>query len=606
MPSFSQIVNNHKELKSTIFAIEQMKKKIIKNEKDMHPPEEFALRMNDIGIGSELQNNINMVIDNIEVSNISSDIVLLNTLVQGIKSTEFNPLSALQLWGYIQKKLTTYATTRYNDAIKNLSSILNNLSTNKKYTSVEMKTIESTIDIMIKEINQLTSTQISKTDIEDELNKMVPELVRQLSTLLGGSTGVPPAPGTTGVPPAPGTTGVPPAPVPVPAPALAPVPVPAPALAPPPPPPPPPPALGTTGAPPAPVPSSAASASTPAPSATEEAEKKEALEKIKTTEEKYDEIKNVRNEAINAEKQDDLNLGNIAKNKAEKLLEEIKELVERIVDINKSVNTFSTRKAQLNAENILKNATDVYDEIEEISMRIVTASLTSLTLATSPGGNFLNSFFSITKEQAQNLLSQDKFIEETTFKEAVKKLKEKRYIKQDYNGSIFNTKGRDKKVTVEWLLSIKLLGIALVKSNAFLDNINKSDLKDDEKEELFEKINLLNDKQSDFDRRAKINPIGRYFKNIIQGDSSVGNVADELFPSSGSGMKRGNGIKRGRGLASNMNQLISRTENLIKAAQMGNKTRELFNELDSNLQVLIDKKKITKRYRDDIMKKLFF
>ena len=112
-------------------------------------------------------------------------------------------------------------------------------------------------------------------------------------------------------------------------------------------------------------------------------------------------------------------------------------------------------------------------------MRIVTASLTSLTLATSPGGNFLNSFFSITKEQAQNLLSQDKFIEETTFKEAVKKLKEKRYIKQDYNGSIFNTKGRDKKVTVEWLLSIKLLGIALVKSNAFLDNINKSDLKDD-------------------------------------------------------------------------------------------------------------------------------
>ena len=604
MPSFSQIVNNHKELKSTIFAIEQMKKKIIKNEKDMHPPEEFALRMNDIGIGSELQNNINMVIDNIEVSNISSDIVLLNTLVQGIKTTEFNPLSALQLWGYIQKKLNTYASTRYNDAIKNLSSILNNLSTNKKYTSVEMKTIESTIDIMIKEINQLTSTQISKTDIEDELNKMVPELVRQLSTLLGGTTtGLPPATtsASTSVLP-----GVPPAPVPVPAPALAPVPVPAPALAPPPPPPPPPPALGTTGAPPAPVPSSAASASTTAPSATEEAEKKEALEKIKTTEEKYDEIKNVRNEAINAEKQDDLNLGNIAKNKAEKLLEEIKELVERIVDINKSVNTFSTRKAQLNAENILKNATDVYDEIEEILMRIVTASLTSLTLATSPGGNFLNSFFSITKEQAQSLLSQDKFIEETTFKEAVKKLKEKRYIKQDYNGSIFNTKGRDKKVTVEWLLSIKLLGIALVKSNAFLDNINKSDLKDDEKEELFEKINLLNDKQSDFDRRAKINPIGRYFKNIIQVDSSVGNVADELFPSSGSGMKRGNGIKRGRGLASNMNQLVSRTENLIKAAQMGNKTRELFNELDSNLQVLIDKKKITKRYRDDIMKKLFF
>ena len=67
----------------------------------MHPLEEFALRTNDIGIGSELQNNVNTIIDNIETSSISSDVVLLNTLIQGIKSTEFNPLSALQLWGYV-------------------------------------------------------------------------------------------------------------------------------------------------------------------------------------------------------------------------------------------------------------------------------------------------------------------------------------------------------------------------------------------------------------------------------------------------------------------------------------------------------------------------
>ena len=55
-----------------------------------------------------------------------------------------------------------------------------------------------------------------------------------------------------------------------------------------------------------------------------------------------------------------------------------------------------------------------------------------------------------------------------------------------------------------------------------------------------------------------------------------------------------------------MRQLISRTEDLISAAQMGNKSKEVFNELDSKLSALIDKKKITKKYRDNLMKKLFF
>ena len=133
MPSFSQIVKDHQDLKNTIASIEAMKKKIIKNEKEMHPPEEFALRTNDIGIGSELQNNVNTIIDSIETSSmISSDVVLLNTLIQGIKSTEFNPLSALQLWGYVEKKINNSVTTTYNNAKRNLSSLLNNLSTNKK------------------------------------------------------------------------------------------------------------------------------------------------------------------------------------------------------------------------------------------------------------------------------------------------------------------------------------------------------------------------------------------------------------------------------------------------------------------------------------------
>ena len=72
-----------------------------------------------------------------------------------------------------------------------------------------------------------------------------------------------------------------------------------------------------------------------------------------------------------------------------------------------------------------------------------------------------------------------------------------------------------------------------------------------------------------------------------------------------SGAAGGSGFKRGRGLRVKMEQLISRTENLISAAQLGNKTTEVFNELDTNLSVLIDKKKITKKYRDNLMKKLF-
>ena len=48
MPSFSQIVKDHQDLRNTITLIEDMKRKIKKNEKEMHPPEEFALRTNSI------------------------------------------------------------------------------------------------------------------------------------------------------------------------------------------------------------------------------------------------------------------------------------------------------------------------------------------------------------------------------------------------------------------------------------------------------------------------------------------------------------------------------------------------------------------------------
>ena len=52
-------------------------------------------------------------------------------------------------------------------------------------------------------------------------------------------------------------------------------------------------------------------------------------------------------------------------------------------------------------------------------------------------------------------------------------------------------------------------------------------------------------------------------------------------------------------------QIISRTENLIQAANLGNKSTEVRNELDTLLSVLIDRKEVRPQFRTNLMKKLF-
>ena len=111
MPSFSQVVKDHKELKSTLMMIEQVKKKIRDTEKGFNPPEEFALRSNETSISME-PNPVKSIIDNLEQSGVNSEIVLLNTMAEGVKSSEFNPPSALQLWQYIWPKIKSKYTTK--------------------------------------------------------------------------------------------------------------------------------------------------------------------------------------------------------------------------------------------------------------------------------------------------------------------------------------------------------------------------------------------------------------------------------------------------------------------------------------------------------------
>jgi hypothetical protein len=67
--------------------------------------------------------------------------------------------------------------------------------------------------------------------------------------------------------------------------------------------------------------------------------------------------------------------------------------------------------------------------------------------------------------------------------------------------------------------------------------------------------------------------------------------------------------KSGRGLKhtglKTVKQIISRTENLIQAANLGNKSTEVRNELDTLLSVLIDRKEVRPQFRTNLMKKLF-
>jgi hypothetical protein len=69
------------------------------------------------------------------------------------------------------------------------------------------------------------------------------------------------------------------------------------------------------------------------------------------------------------------------------------------------------------------------------------------------------------------------------------------------------------------------------------------------------------------------------------------------------GAKGGKGLKH-TGLKT-VKQIISRTENLIQAANLGNKSTEVRNELDTLLSVLIDRKEVRPQFRTNLMKKLF-
>ena len=96
-----------------------------------------------------------------------------------------------------------------------------------------------------------------------------------------------------------------------------------------------------------------------------------------------------------------------------------------------------------------------------------------------------------------------------------------------------------------------------------------------------------------------------YSESDVRNDPGVSQAAKNLLSSIGAarGVAAGRGLKH-TGLKT-VKQIISRTENLIQAANLGNKSTEVRNELDTLLSVLIDRKEVRPQFRTNLMKKLF-
>jgi hypothetical protein len=206
MPSFSDIVKDHREMRETIAKIEALKKNIRAKEKEFNPDQEIALRSNQIGISGE-SNEAKKIIDDLVSNNVGNIVVLLKTLLEGVKSGELSPYSALVLWSDIRPKIgSSYYSSGIVDATTNLSTIFNASQTREVYTKTELKTIEGLIDLINKEINNQVYPPVQVSDIKTEVDR----LLQTLTSVL------PPAPGA----PAPTLAPTPPAVVAPPPPAI--------------------------------------------------------------------------------------------------------------------------------------------------------------------------------------------------------------------------------------------------------------------------------------------------------------------------------------------------------------------------------------------------
>ena len=555
MPSFSEVVKDHQQLKETIAAIEETKKKIRKNELDMNPPEEFALRKNAtaISVGST---NITEILDRVTKMGISSNSMLLGIFLQGILNRQFNPINALRLWSFIQQRLnSTLISISSQNASSSLTQFLESKQTEASFQDFDTKQIEIFVKVLLKDIKQTMNPRISIDEVQELMSRSIPLLATEIASKIPAppaalstndiasaiSIALPPllapltsaAASSTSAPSAPATTAAP----------------------------------ATAPSAPATAPATAPSTAPPAPGGTPSAPSPMAPSSATVT--------------------------------------------------GVPVSPLSPASAAPSAS-LMPSIAALFSFMTPSKLKPDATSPPSGTpegigqLLMSPGNTGPE-----IKPQPTPPISQDQAIQWITEKRAsaqnplfVKifdKIKDKPVIKnipevKDYK--------------IEYITAIYLLGNALGAQDVYLKNlISQEGTQEAFTDDLARKIKVVLLNVASYQSRDNVRTYKPdFFVDIYQYKSSPAQTIpkpvfdatlETLFPSLS---KKGQGLKSGRGFNGfkNMRQLISRTEDLISAAQMGNKSKEVFNELDGNLSALIDKKKITKKYRDNLMKKLFF
>ena len=198
MPSFTEVMRDHEQLKNTIIQIEQTKNKIKKNEYQLFPPEEIALRTSDREVGpSDFGTGITSgeEVQGLDIS------VGLKALQESITTGYLPPYQANQMWRILVSKIgTTSATlTTYKDYMTQTLSLL---ETRPKFKPNEIGTIKGIID---KLLTNLQPTPASPTIVQLDPSQMT-QLINILTTV---ATSVPPPPSVSSlvapasVPPAP-------------------------------------------------------------------------------------------------------------------------------------------------------------------------------------------------------------------------------------------------------------------------------------------------------------------------------------------------------------------------------------------------------------------
>lgn len=147
MPSrFSEVIRDHQQLKSTIAQIEEMKNRIKNNEKQMFPPQSFALRSGAEAIGPSDFGEGTRAGDLAQQLDI---ITSLNALLQSVVSNYLSPFQSLQLWSAISPNIPNNSANVSN-YINELTDIFNYLQTESAFKPTDTGAISSLLRRIIQ------------------------------------------------------------------------------------------------------------------------------------------------------------------------------------------------------------------------------------------------------------------------------------------------------------------------------------------------------------------------------------------------------------------------------------------------------------------------